>query len=357
MGTKIEVYVSVEREAEATAHAEIDACLAWLGEVDTRLTRFNLASELCQLNAAGGEWFEASELLFAATAESLAAAQATGGLFDPTLLPLLEELGYDRDFAEIPNRETPTSEIPVPAITAEARQGAGNWRHIELDHARGRIRLPRDTRLDLGGIAKGWAADIALNRFFRDGANVIINVGGDLRLRGELQEGEPWPIGVTMPVIPAPTDGSSQADARHAAVLTLTRGGLAASGATDRWWYHGGARAHHVLDPRTGQPAPLWIDAADDVTEGTPLIASATALAPTAAHAEVAAKVALLRGYPDAIQAVEAAWQSARPWNAPTYGDVGVALVLVMGTGEVIYSANLQDYLDTLGGGGDVWVS
>ncbi len=126
-----------------------------------------------------------------------------------------------------------------------------------------------------------------------------------------------------------------------------------------RWWYHGGERQHHLIDPRTGRPADLWIGDGQERPDDGPRVASATALASTAAHAEVAAKVALLRGYPDALRILEQAWKK---WKEPDasapgeYGDCGVALLLVLGSGEVVCSAHLQEYLQALGGGGDVWV-
>ncbi|HKD75822.1 MAG TPA: hypothetical protein VKB76_10015, partial [Ktedonobacterales bacterium] len=125
----------------------------------------------------------------------------------------------------------------------------------------------------------------------------------------------------------------------------------------DRWWYRAGERQHHLIDPRTGRPAQVWIDHGDDRDGTFPLIASATALAPTAAHAEIAAKVALLRGYPAALEAVEAAWET-RDDAAPTpYRDADVALLLVLGTGTVEYSTNFEAYLKVLGGGGNLWIT
>jgi FAD:protein FMN transferase len=350
MATPVGVHVAVASGDEARACAAIADCMTWLREVEARLTRFAAESELSQLNAAAGEWCPVSELLFSVVEQGVAAAEASGGLFDPTLLPVLEALGYDRDFKDIAFREAPTARVD-----ADAASGLGNWRAIELDGARQAIRLPPGARLDLGGIAKGWAADVALDRCFASLPDVLIDIGGDLRARGGLREGEPWAIGIGDPR-EAPDAPAAEADP-SAAVLTLGRGGLATSGATTRWWYQAGERRHHLIDPRTGRPARLWIDAADDHAAAGALIATATALAPTAARAEVAAKVALLRGYPDALDLVDAAWKAA---GAPTpdaaYGDDGVALILVMGTGQVACSIHLREYLATLGGGGDVWL-
>jgi hypothetical protein len=97
----------------------------------------------------------------------------------------------------------------------------------------------------------------------------------------------------------------------------------------------------------------VWIDATDDGAAAGTLIAMATALASTAAQAEVAAKVALLRGYPKALDLVDAAWKTTPDAR---YGDNVVALILVLGTGQVACSSHLREYLAARGGGGDVWL-
>jgi thiamine biosynthesis lipoprotein len=178
MGTRVDIHVSVPAQDKAGADAAVDSCMGWLREVEAVLTRFDSHSELCRLNAAAGSWQTVSQLLFDAVEQSLLAARATNGLFDPTLLPLLEALGYDRDFDSIVATETEDDEA-----TGEMPH-AGMWHECELDRSRLRIRLPRGAKLDLGGIAKGWAADLALDRFFSSFPDVIINVGGDMRVRG-----------------------------------------------------------------------------------------------------------------------------------------------------------------------------
>jgi FAD:protein FMN transferase len=371
MATSTSLHVSVPpaKGAEARARSAIASCVSWLKEVDECLTRFQSQSELCRLNSAAGSWVAVSALLFEMLEESLAAATETDGLFDPTLLSLLEALGYDQDFKTIAHRETggsPVVEWRVPHRSPLT----GAWRRIQLDTRRRLVRLPLGAKLDFGGIAKGWAADRALDRFFGDLPDVLINIGGDMRARGGPPEGTPWPIGI----------GSTPGQADHPetvkTVITMGSGGLATSGAADRWWYRAGERQHHLLDPRAGQPARLWIDSddtTDDPTDGSSeprpvMLAAATALAPTAAHAEVAAKVALLRGYPAAVEVVDAAWEAALEGAASgsgvpdagrlvPYGDAGVALLLTLPTGEVVCTQNLLHYLTTLGGGGNVWLS
>jgi thiamine biosynthesis lipoprotein len=363
MATEISIHLAVQAGQETAGSEAIADCFTWLKEVEICLTRFDESSELCRLNAAAGSWVAVSELLFTVLEESLEAAASSGGLFDPTLLTLLEALGYDRDFLAIAHRESPARPVREEWRVEHRSPLTGAWRRIQLDRRRRRVRLPLGARLDFGGIAKGWSADAALDRFFADFPDVLINVGGDMRARGRCADGILWPIGV------ASSAAQSDRSDTIGTVVTLGRGGIATSGPADRWGYRNGRPAHHLLDPRTGQPARLWIDgeSADAGNDGEHLIAAATAFAPTAAHAEVAAKVALLRGYPAALQQVDDAWASIPALQAVAdpnssrepplaYDDAGVALLLMLDTGEVVTSAHLQNYLTSLGGGGQLWL-
>jgi thiamine biosynthesis lipoprotein len=352
MATDVSVQIAATAAQLTAAEAAADACMEWLDEVDRRLSRFRPESELSQLNAASGRWFNASPLLFEIVTLAVAAANASDGLFDPTLLRQLEALGYDRDFAQIAQREVSHPRDAAEAGAAPAQRAA--WQAIQLDPARQRIRLPKGTHVDLGGIAKGWAADKALTSYCVQFPGALINVGGDLRAHGGPMAGEPWSVGIRHPgdeTLGEPSDSSRPA--RHAAVIHLSRGGLATSGALRRWWLRHGERQHHLLDPRTGKPIPLWIADRDPLAtargHARPMLATATALAPTAARAEVAAKVALLRGYPHALRAVEAAWERYGAVGPETDADAGVALALTFGTGEVVTSKNLWAYLASWG--------
>jgi thiamine biosynthesis lipoprotein len=354
MATDVSVQIAASPDQEAAAQAAADACMSWFDEVDRRLSRFRPESELSQLNARAGSWFAASELLYTVTELAASAAQASAGLFDPTMLRDLEALGYDRDFALIAQREA-GSPRPLDASAGQvspAQRAA--WRAIGLDPVRRRLKLPSGAQLDLGGIAKGWAADIALDRYCAPFPGALVNVGGDLRVCGGPEPGVAWSVGIRRPAdelvaAPAPEDSPTS----YAAVLTFSRGGLATSGAVRRWWLRDGQRQHHLIDPRTGRPAHVWIDERDSPApgerDGAQLVATATALAPTAAQAEVAAKVALLRGHPNALRTVEAAWARYGAVGPATDADAGVALILTFGNGEVALSGNLRSYLDSWG--------
>lgn len=351
MATDVSVQIAAQPDQEAAALAAADACKAWFDEVDARLSRFRPESELSRLNHAGGAWFAASPVLYGAVEAAIRAARASGGRFDPTLLPQLEALGYDRDFTLIARRDIASdAAAPLrPAWTPPTHA----WRGVELHPRDERIRLPVGARLDLGGIAKGWAADIALAAYCQPFPGALVNVGGDLRAQGGPQPGKAWSVGVRSPRAEA---GVPPPDAPEwAATIRLSRGALATSGAARRWWREGSAIRHHLLDPRTGLPLAIWTGADAELSGGdgpSRAIALVTALAPTAARAEVAAKLALLRGLPKAMRAVESAWARYGALGPDDDPDAGVALIVSSGDGALTLSDNAHAWLDTWGTGG-----
>ncbi len=140
------------------------------------------------------------------------------------------------------------------------------WLDIVLDDDAGTITRPPGLRLDLGGSGKGHVADLVA-RHFAALREWVVDCGGDIRAGGARE------IQIAHPLLPYP-----------AATLCVRDGAVASSSVVARAWLRSdGRRAHHLLDPATGEPA--WSG-----------LLSATALAPTTLEAETLAKVALLRG-------------------------------------------------------------
>lgn len=266
-----------EREAHwalAAAQEEVAAC-------ERELSRFDPASDLSRLNAAGGRWTPVGRRLLAALGLALRAREDTAGRFDPTVLPALVAAGSDRSFELLEERE---------ARRADAwRAGTA----IELDTDNGRARLEKGSSVDLGGIGKGYAAGRALEAMipvFPALAGGLVDLGGDIAVRGESPEGGPWLVAV--------------ADPRRAgetlAVLALESGGVATSGRNARRF--GPARSlHHLIDPETGESAlagPLTV----------------TVVAPDPAAAEVHATTLAIAGSGEAE-----AYVTARPQISALY--------------------------------------
>lgn len=235
LGTTARVLVT-EEAALGPATALLRARLA---ELDQACSRFRIDSEISALHRSAGREVRVSPLLADALSAALRASWLTGGLVDPTVGGSMAALGYDRDFASVADGP---ELVPVPA--------PGTHR-VLFDPARRTVVLLRGVSLDLGATAKAFAADrIAAEIAHRTGCGVLVNLGGDLAVCGPAPEGG-WQVAV----------GDDHADAvdRPGTTITLASGGLATSGVTRRTWRRGTRTVHHIVDPRTGEPAgPCW---------------------------------------------------------------------------------------------------
>lgn len=276
MGTSVQVLAPGERLDEV-----LEMVRALFEEWEAALSRFRPESELSRLNARAGAAVGASPLLLRVLRAALDAARATDGMYDPTLGAQMVRMGYDRSFELIEAEHART--VGSVEATEENRRASGSaaggepdgepggaWRAIGLDERAGTVTLPAGAALDFGGIAKGMAVDAAVAALAGRGVSAaLVNAGGDLAVLGVPPGARQWSLAVPG------RDGWWS--------IPLVRGALATSGVARRHWMQDGAARHHLLDPRTGEPARsgLW---------------SATVAAGTCAQAEVAAKVAFLLG-------------------------------------------------------------
>jgi thiamine biosynthesis lipoprotein len=237
-----------------------------IAEFDRVCSRFREDSELSALNAAAGTVMEVSPLLLEAVQAALWAARVTDGDVDPTVGEALIALGYDRDFEAVAARaRAPRVRIaPVPG-----------WRVVELDRSASTIRLPRGVKLDLGSSAKALAADCAAAKAHRVAeCGVLVGLGGDFAIAGPPPDGG-WRIRVT--------DDHRAGVEAPGQWIALPSGGLATSSTTARRWEAGGRIAHHLVDPATGEPAPVvW--------------RTATVCAASCLDANIASTAAIIRG-------------------------------------------------------------
>lgn len=244
MGTEIELLVEADEATAALAAAEEE-----FHRLEALLSRFRAHSELSRLNsngtlAAGPDLLRVVEL-------ALAAKERTGGRFDTTVHEALVAAGYDRSFELVPAVDAAPALRPV-------RHDAG------VRVLNGVIRLHRGTRLDLGGIGKGYACDRAAEILATAGP-CLVNAGGDIATRAGV-----WTVSVETATEP----------------LTLELSGgnaLATSGRDLRRWRRGGRELHHLIDPATALPS------SSDLLR-------VTAVAHDAIDAEVTAKALFLAG-------------------------------------------------------------
>lgn len=267
--------VRLARRALDAARAEVAAC-------EAALSRFDPASDLSRLNAAGDAWTAVDARLVEALRLALRARAATDGRFDPTILPALAAAGYDRSFEQLVER--------VPRRAPGWRAGAS----IELDEEAGRARLEAGTAVDLGGIGKGYAADRALAAM--RGAwpmlpGALVDLGGDIALGGSTPEGGPWRISVDDARGPTSGPPATGRPGATIGVLLVREGGVATSGRDVRR-FGPGATLHHLIDPATGAPAepgPLAVTVIAATAAAAEAHATALAISDAAAAAALVA--------------------------------------------------------------------
>lgn len=211
-----------------------------LEEIDHACSRFRAGSELSLLRGRLSHGAEVSPILASLVANALNAAEVSGGDVDPTLGNELHALGYDRDFAEI--AATGASAIAVSML----RRPEPGWTRVSLRHRV--LTVPDDIALDLGASAKAVAADLAAQRIATGlGTAALVSLGGDIATAGEPRHGG-WEVLVQ----DTPEDPAQR--------VRLEGGwAIATSSTQKRRWMVDGRSVHHILDPRSGLPAPaVW---------------------------------------------------------------------------------------------------
>lgn len=212
-------------------------------------SRFRDDSDLTRVNATSSP-VEVPRPLFDLIDLAMRAHQATGGIFDPRVIGVLEELGYGE-----------------PAV-----EEGGDWATLDLltlhpDAGRYFVERGSGPRIDLGGIGKGRAADMAADLLFRMGVREFcVNLGGDLRVHGG-----PWEVLLESP------------DASRGWFISLDDGAVATSTSQKRTWSHKGRVVHHLIDPRVKRSSD------SDLVQ-------VSVFATEASWAEVYAKSALILG-------------------------------------------------------------
>ena len=238
MGT--EVVLAVGEDADPRAAKDL------FRTIELRCSRFLAESELSRINRDYRLVVGVSDEMSAVLRVAARLREATDGLVDVGVGTAVREWGYDRTFVEVSDTEAAPDPLESIGWTIEA----------------GQLRRTPGVELDLGGLAKGWACDLTVERRLAS----VVSAGGDVRSSTPdalVEVLDPWDEVV--------------------ATVPLGIGALATSSVTRRRWRAGSMDAHHIIDPRTLAPA-------------VGPILSATVTATTAVEAEAGAKAVLLLG-------------------------------------------------------------
>ena len=230
MGTLITV--ELWHEDAGQAQALITAVMDEMHRIDDLMSTYKPDSELSRVNArAAQEPVVVSRELFDLVIKALAFSEVTNGAFDITYASAGKYYDYRKGIK------------PTAAQLAQALP-AIDYRHVKVDRAHNSIAFSRPgVRIDLGGIAKGYAVDRSIAILRKAGVgNALVSAGGDTRVIGE-RWGRAWKVGIRDPRKP---DGV-------VTMIPLKNLAISTSGDYERFFIKDGVRYHHILNPDTGK--------------------------------------------------------------------------------------------------------
>ncbi len=226
-------FYTINYQSDKDYHEEIKAALQ---DVDDALSMFNEQSIISHINR--GDDGEANDMFMEVFNKAMEVSKETNGAFDITVAPLVNAWGFGFKNGEMPTRQQ------VDSI----RQFIG-WKKVT---AEGKTIKKTDRRvmLDCSAIAKGYGVDVVA-RLLKDKGitNFMVEIGGEIITKGISPKRVPWKIGVIKP-----TEDSLQTSGEYQTILNVTDKAMATSGNYRNFYYKGGKRYAHTIDPKTGYP-------------------------------------------------------------------------------------------------------
>ncbi|MBT9153034.1 MAG: FAD:protein FMN transferase [Firmicutes bacterium] len=261
------------------ANVVLDEVLAEMKRLEALLSAHAVGSDVYRINNAALTKVTVSQETIDVLLIAKDAFNRTGGAFDVTVGAVLKVWGFGTD----------DRRVPSAAELTEAMSGVG-FGFVEFDAAEKWVRLNHPaTRLDFGGVAKGYIVDRAVELIAARGVeHAVVDAGGDVRVRGGRPHTQRWrPARLARVGVQHPGDRE-----KLIAVVKLMDGAVLTSGDYERYFIADGVRYTHIIDPRTGLPV-----------RG---LSSVTIVAPQAAVADAIATAVMVLGRDEGLALIEA---------------------------------------------------
>lgn len=246
LGTTIEITVYDKNDMDI-----INQCMDRIQQIEKKMTINNAdTSEIIALNkAAGVSSVKVSPDTFDVLERGKYYSELSNGRFDITVGPIVKLWNIGTEYAAVPN----------PVALEEARRLI-DFTKLKLDKNNLTAELESSgMQVDLGAIAKGYAADEVAKILKDNGVqHAIINLGGNILTVGGNMKGQPWKIGIQDPYNPR---------GEFLGILEVQDKTIVTSGTYERYFEQDGKRYHHILDPRTGYPADNDIVSVSIITD------------------------------------------------------------------------------------------
>jgi thiamine biosynthesis lipoprotein len=270
MGTIAEIRIIDDDPIRA--EETIKKCFDRIKEIEEEMSFRNPKSELSFLNRNAGKKIKVSKELFYVLDKSLTYSKLSDGAFDITIGPLTELWGFDKDKKIIPSRD----KIAQRAILVD-------YQNVKLNPYKREVLLKvKGMKIDLGGVAKGYAVEEAIEIIKKAGIkNALVDIGRDIKVIGKNPYGKTWKIGIQHP----------RKEDEVLSILPLENMAVATSGDYEHFFIHKGRRYHHILDPKSGYPTNICI--------------SVTIIAPSAMIADILSTAVFVLGEAAGMELIE----------------------------------------------------
>ena len=229
MGTEVNIIVVGNNRAVIRLAAQ--AGFREISRIEDIMSTYKPASELCSLNKAGEQ--EVSRELLYVIDEARYTSELSNGAFDITCKPLIDLWHNARETKEFPDTQNILNALSLVGY----RNILIKNNNVKFDKA--------GMKIDLGGLAKGYAVDMAVDLIKNyDIKGALIDAGGDIRAIGKREDGKLWEIGIKHP----------RERNRIIRLINLENSAVATSGDYERFFMLNGKKYSHIIDPRTGYP-------------------------------------------------------------------------------------------------------
>ncbi len=292
LGTRVTIQV-VSTRPKDEVDIQMEQAFSAIRFVEQVCSRFDEESPVRRLTAQVGNPVTVPVILFEAIRFALQVSALTGGAFDPTVGQVMEKHGFNRHYL--------TGQEVELAFQVEE---SVSYRDVVIDEPHRTVLLLKPLVLDLGAVAKGLAVDLAAKEL-SDCEGFSIDAGGDILVRGQNPQQEPWRVGIAHPL----RKGDTLVSLQVPDMAVCTSGNYERVSPLDE-------TIHHLLDPRSGT---LPSD-----------VLSSTVLAPYAMLADAFSTAAFILGREKGLQLLE---------------DVGLQGVLITPSLDLHMTSQMERYI------------
>ena len=234
------------------AEKAIEEAVERLIDIDNKMSAFKSYSEISKININAGTLAQVvSTDTYFVIKKAIEYSELSAGTFDPTIRPLVTLWNIGTGEERIPEKNEIEQTLKLV-----------NYKDIILDESNSSIKLKKQNQaLDVGGIAKGFAADEVKNILLKYGIHsAIIDLGGNVFALGNKIDGTPWNVGIQNPFKPR---------GEYIGIFSVKDKSVVTSGNYERFFIKDNITFHHIIDPKTGYPSKSRIISATIISDNS----------------------------------------------------------------------------------------